>query len=73
MNTFKVGDKITVNATGVRRHVQCTRDCTQGKVYELTRIATLCDGSAEPEAVGFIDDAGDGVSVDYRDVALAKQ
>lgn len=74
-NTFKIGDKITINATGLnKRATECVRDTTANKAYVLTAIDTsYCSKETSLHDVQFIDDVGDTVIVYPEDVTLAEE
>lgn len=75
-NTFKVGDKFTINAASLAEYPVETRDCTAGKVYELTLVGVGATSATEdteiPEAVRFTDDVGEAVDLAYDDITLAE-
>lgn len=68
-NTFNIGDKVTVNKTGARRHEQCIKDCTLGKAYEVLMV--LPESVAAEIGVIIKDDVGDTVGLLAADVTLA--
>ena len=73
-NTFKAGDKVTINADSLTEYSKETRDCTAGKAYELVAVGvgqTLAGDAAIAEAVRFIDDVGDVVDLGCDDITLA--
>jgi hypothetical protein len=72
-NTFKIGDKITVNQVGLKvGQALAARDCTPSKVYTVT--ATGSDGLPyEAAATAFIDDVGDVVVLSGTVLTLAKE
>jgi len=71
-NTFKIGDKITVNKVEDLMMAVVTRDTTQGKVYTLIGGAGTCTTEPdEPRAVAFTDDSGATCTISYEDITLA--
>lgn len=73
MNTFKIGDKITVNPKELG-NVEL-RDCTADTEYTLTLVGTWAEDTTrnEPTAVSFMDDRGDAVTINYSRITLAKE
>ncbi len=75
MNTFKVGNKITIKPRAMDEYYRETRDCTAGKVYELTLIGVGAIGDVDeviPESVSFLDDVGDRVDLADDDITLVE-
>jgi hypothetical protein len=71
-NKFKAGDKVTVVACdSISAYV--LRDTTEGKVYTVTHVGMdNPDRYTHQDAVAFLDDAGDHVTVSYVHVQLAQ-
>lgn len=73
-NTFKAGDRVTVNQEGLDAiAANCTRDTTAGKAYTLTHTGlNAAKLASTPLDVEFIDDVGDSVILHCTDVTLVE-
>jgi len=70
-NPFNIGDKVTVNSAGLTAAQRvATRDTTQGKAYTIldTGKDTI---PHEDEAISFLDDVGDTVTMNCSAITLA--
>lgn len=73
-NTFKIGDKITINSELDFMAQMCTRDTTTGKAYEVLFVGLDSpEGAKTPKDIVFKDDVGDLVTLHYPDVTLVKE
>lgn len=73
-NTFKAGDKVTINATGLSdNQLLCAQDTTQDKEYVLVN-AIYRENVDNPEVqrIQFIDNVGDKVTLRATAVTLAE-
>lgn len=71
-NTFKVGDKVTVNLNLGMREANCSRDTTQGKSYTLIAVDTPECNEGKHD-VQFIDDVGDTAGRSHTGVTIVKE
>lgn len=74
-NTFKVGDKVVLSQVSIcKRLALCLIDCTKGTEYTLLPLEALdFDDTADMvNAVCFIDDDGDKITVPDYTVVAAK-
>jgi len=72
MNTFKVGDRVTVKSIKLATCVNALQNTTQDKVYTITKVGTWAEDTTvdEPTAICFMDDRNDEVTVRYANVTL---
>jgi len=71
INLFKVGDKVTVHPQSLATEHN-SRDTAKGTAYTLTGVAETTRAPEEAQAVEFIDDVGELVTIGCEDIQLAE-